>query len=162
MWYIKITKVLPLFIAFCSPYDNPTNMFEYHTKDYISAFVKDKVSVIIRLNEPLYNAKSFENHNIKHYDLYFDDCTAPNKDIVEKFINISIKHNKEIIAIHCRSGIGRTVTLICIWMIINYDITVEEAIGYLRIMRQGSVLDLQKKFLQKFYNDYIINKLAIS
>lgn len=129
-------------------------MFEYHTKDYISAFVKDKVSVIIRLNEPLYNTKSFEDNNIKHYDLYFDDCTAQNKDIVEKFINISIKHNKEIIAIHCRSGIGRTGTLICIWMIINYNITVEETIGYLRIMRPGSVLDLQ----QKFYNDYIKNK----
>ena len=51
------------------------------------------------------------------------------------------------LAIHCKAGLGRTGVLICSYMIKHYSFTPEEAIGYIRICRPGSVIGLQQNHL---------------
>ena len=48
---------------------------------------------------------------------------------------------------HCKAGLGRTGVLICAYMIKHFGFTAEEAIGYIRICRPGSVIGPQQKFL---------------
>ena len=50
-------------------------------------------------------------------------------------------------AIHCKAGLGRTGVLICSYMIKHYGFSPEEAIGYIRICRPGSVIGLQQNHL---------------
>ncbi len=48
---------------------------------------------------------------------------------------------------HCKAGLGRTGVLICAYMIKHYGFTPEEAMGYIRICRPGSVIGPQQNFL---------------
>ena len=51
------------------------------------------------------------------------------------------------LAIHCKAGLGRTGVLICSYLIKHHGFTAEEAIGYIRICRPGSVIGLQQNHL---------------
>ncbi len=45
------------------------------------------------------------------------------------------------------AGLGRTGTMIAIYMIKNQGFTAREAISWLRIMRPGSIIGMQQHFL---------------
>lgn len=53
----------------------------------------------------------------------------------------------DALAVHCKAGLGRTGVLICCYMIKHYGFTAEEAIGYIRICRPGSVIGPQQTYL---------------
>ncbi len=77
------------FMALGSPYENKQDEFgALSPKDYVPIFKKLNVSMVIRLNNKTYDANSFIKESIKHHDLYFTDGTAPNMEIVEKFLEI--------------------------------------------------------------------------
>lgn len=44
------------------------------------------------------------------------------------------------LAVHCKAGLGRTGVLICAYLIKHYGFSAEEAIGYIRVCRPGSVI----------------------
>ena len=48
---------------------------------------------------------------------------------------------------HCRAGLGRTGTLIALWMM-RGTWKAREAIAWLRIVRPGSVLGIQQEYLE--------------
>ena len=43
------------------------------------------------------------------------DCTMPPPDIAQKFLDICDNH-RGMLAVHCLAGLGRTGTLICMWI----------------------------------------------
>lgn len=44
--------------------------------------------MVIRLNNKTYEANDFIKEGIKHHDLIFPDGSAPNGDIVDKFLEL--------------------------------------------------------------------------
>jgi len=113
---------------------------------YFEIFKRLNVSAVVRLNDEQYPSKAFTDVGIHHYDIYFDDCTVPNMNVVNRWFEVC-RQEKGAIAVHCKAGLGRTGTLICLWMMRKWKLTGRECIGYIRTMRPGSILGPQQEYL---------------
>ena len=142
------------FVAFQGPkdickrefVDSPNGNRIFSATYYVDIFDGLGVTDVVRLNEPEYSPDDFENVGIAVHELQFPDCTNPTDDIVLKFFRI-VDRAKGLVAVHCRAGLGRTGTLIALYMMRVYGFTAREAMGWLRIMRPGSILGGQQSYL---------------
>lgn len=53
------------------------------------------------------------------------------------------------IAVHCKAGLGRTGTCIGCYMMKHFRVTAEEIIGWLRIVRPGSIIGPQQQYMKE-------------
>jgi len=54
----------------------------------LPVFKQIGVKCIVRLNEALYDARNFERHGIKVFDLEFPDGSCPSDSVIKKFTDI--------------------------------------------------------------------------
>ena len=142
------------FVAFRGPqdlagaeYEDDSHGFRRFSPSFYVDTLKDHgVTTVVRLNEARYDAAAFEEHNIRVVELEFDDCTAPPPHIVTAFL-AAADADDGAVAVHCKAGLGRTGTLIGVWMMLRRGFTAREAMGWLRIMRPGSVIGEQQHYL---------------
>ena len=139
------------FLAFCTPSDERVDKDGYThltPQDYVPIFKKKGIKTVIRLNMPKYDPAGFTDYGIEHHDLYFIDGSCPDNALVQKFIRIAEKAEGSI-AVHCKAGLGRTGTMIAMYLMKHYKIPAAVFIGWCRIARPGSVLGHQQQFLNK-------------
>lgn len=144
--------VLPRrFLAFASPAQTAYDCdgFPCWTPEHYSRlFNKWNINLVIRLNKPnVYNKNRFEQQGVQFQDLYFNDGSCPPMSLVEDFLKISEQQTAGI-SIHCKAGLGRTGTLIGMYMMKHFKIPATVFIAWNRLCRPGSILGPQQKFLQ--------------
>lgn len=118
------------------------NCLSYTPEDYLSYFRLHNVQAIVQLNRGVYDQERFTRSNIRHYLLYFPDGSCPSPSIVQRFMKIA-DYEPGALGVHCKAGLGRTGTLICLWLMRTYRWTARECIGYIRVCRPGSVIGPQ-------------------
>ena len=146
-------QICPKFVAFKGPLaeDSPQRgggEVAFPPEHYAPLLLDLGVTCVVRLNEAdTYDAEAFTRAGIAHHDLFFPDCTTPPDDVVERFLDIC-DNTSGAVAVHCRAGLGRTGTLIGVWMMKHAGFGADEAIGWLRIVRPGSVIGRQQAYLK--------------
>lgn len=137
------------FLAFAGPHPQSTDAdgFPVFTpEDYVPIFRNAGIGLVVRLNKKQYDRKRFVDHGIRHADLYFPDGSCPPADIIEKFLQIS-ENERGGIAVHCKAGLGRTGSLIGLYVMKHFKFPARAFIGWNRICRPGSILGPQQQFM---------------
>jgi len=146
-----MNMVSPKFMAFKGPKDRcagpcEVEEFTFPPVHFTEVFRDKGITAVVRLNEPTtYDPEPFTQAGIRHYDLYFDDCTVPSNALVLRFLEIC--EQEQGVAVHCRAGLGRTGSLIAAYFMKTYGFTASECIGWLRIVRPGSIIGTQQQYL---------------
>ena len=104
------------------------------------------VCAVVRLNEPQYATGPFRAAGIAVADMPFGDCRPPPDDVVAKFLLLA-EAAPGALAVHCKAGLGRTGTLLGLHLMKSYGLTARQAMGWLRIVRPGSVIGEQQRYL---------------
>lgn len=137
------------FVAFRGPVGHGDEDFQQKPEDYIEVFRAKDVHTILRLNEKSsYEASIFVEAGFQHHDLEFADCSTPPDKVVDKFLRIC-EEAEGVAAVHCLAGLGRTGTLIALYLMKHEGFSARQAIAWLRICRPGSVIGAQQGFLAR-------------
>jgi cell division cycle 14 len=134
------------FISFSGPLNQTDKYGSFTPDDYVPIFKKMGVTLVVRLNKAQYDKKKFTKAGIKHLDLYFLDGSTPPDNIVEQFLQ-ACEAEKGAIAVHCKAGLGRTGSLIALYVMKHVGFPPADFIGWIRIARPGSILGPQQQYL---------------
>ena len=104
------------------------------------------VRAVVRLCEARYDSRELEARGVAVVELPFEDCSPPPPDVVARFLAVA-EAVPGALAVHGKAGLGRTGTLIALYMMKHHGFTAREAIGWLRIVRPGSVIGEQQQYL---------------
>ncbi|DBA04840.1 TPA: hypothetical protein N0F65_004477 [Lagenidium giganteum] len=145
-----LTWISPKFLAFAGPHDkysvSPEGYVALTPEHYIPYFKKKHVTLVVRLNEKMYDERRFTRAGIAHLNLYYPDGTNPPEYILKQFID-ACEATSGAVAVHCKAGLGRTGTCIGAYMMKHHFFTAKEAIGWLRLCRPGSVIGPQQQYM---------------
>lgn len=120
--------------------------------------LKQGVRLVVQCNNPereeegerrrllSYDAKSFEELGIRHVKLPFEDGGCPSVDLILDFLKL-VETERGGFVVHCRSGLGRTATLIAAYAMQNLGFDARSFIGWARAMRPGTVHGSQQQYL---------------
>jgi len=138
------------FLAFSGPTQTPiayVDGVKTNTPEtYFEYFRKHNVTGVVRFNNKVYDRKKFLDAQFNHYDLYFADGGNPTEQILKRFLEI-VEAEPGALAVHCKAGLGRTGTLISLFLMKHFFVTTPEIISWLRLCRPGSVIGPQQNFL---------------
>jgi protein-tyrosine phosphatase len=140
------------FIMFAGPHAtremSPGGYQTLCPENYIPYFKRKNVTLVIRLNKKYYDSKRFTSQGIDHADLYFLDGSNPPPHILRQFIQ-RCEETRGAVAVHCKAGLGRTGCCIGCYMMKHFRFTAEETIGWLRIVRPGSIIGPQQDWMRE-------------
>jgi cell division cycle 14 len=126
--------------------DTPSGARNFSPAHYADILHQFDVSLVVRLNEAEYDSAEFEAEGIAVAALPFPDCSTPPPDVVAQFLAIA-DAVPGALAVHCKAGLGRTGPLIALYMMRRHGFTARAAMGWLRVVRPGSVIGEQQHFL---------------
>lgn len=85
----------------------------------------------------------------------YPDGSNPPDEIIVEFIQLCEREigKGKAVAVHCRAGLGRTGTLIGLYIMYKHGFSAKQAIAWLRLCRPGSVVGEQQQFMEEIEQD---------
>jgi len=133
------------FVAFCTPSSGKGPYQNLPPEEYSKIFKTMGVTAVVRLNNPQYDGEKFKQAGINHYPIEYEDGSCPDEEKWKKFIEVAEK--EKCLAVHCKAGLGRTGSMIGLYVMKHYRFPAAAFIGWIRICRPGSVLGPQQQWL---------------
>lgn len=121
-------------------------------------FVHHGLLLVVQCNNPdreeegerrrllCYEPHNFTDRGIRHLHIPFEDGGCPSVELVLDFLQ-DVEAYGGSFAVHCRSGLGRTATLIGVYAIRHLGFEARTFIGWARCMRPGTVHGSQQQYL---------------
>ena len=81
--------------------------------------------------------------------MFMEDGHIPTLEQIQEFYAFGEEtwNREEAMAVHCYAGLGRTGTMIATFLIRKFGLDAIHVIAFLRLMRPGSVLGKQARYL---------------
>ncbi len=115
--------------------------------EYFADILKDLgVSAVVRVNSPHYDRQVFVERGFEHVDLDFGGGPTPPSHAANQFLKL-VEQAGGVVAVHGSESLGRAGTLIALHLMRSHGFGALEAVAWLRIMRPGSVLAEQLRYL---------------
>jgi atypical dual specificity phosphatase len=152
--------------------DRPTN-FSWITEGNLAGsglpitqeefkWVVDKgIKSIVTVREVPLPSKWFDGTDIDYLHLMVEDYGAPSMEVMDEAVNYidkKIRSGKPVM-VHCAAGKGRTGAVLAAYMIKKENLTAEQAIEKIRIMRPGSVQSITQETALSMYEKYVKIKM---
>ena len=151
--------------------DRPTN-FSWVTEGKLAGsglpvtqdefkWVLDKgIKSIVTVREVPLPSRWIDGTNIDYLHLVVEDYGVPNMEVLDEAVNYidnKIQSAKPVL-VHCAAGKGRTGALLAAYMIKKENLTAEQAIEKIRLMRPGSVQSVTQETALSMYEKYVTSK----
>ena len=130
-------------VALRSRPDEPFDRF-LAAKHYARIFRCGSVRAVVQLNEADYDPGAFESAGVRPLRLECED-PWPSEAAIAGFFRIVDASSK--VAVHSRGGADHAGTLIALYLMRRHRFTARQALGWLRIVRPGSVVGRHQALL---------------
>ncbi len=123
------------------------------TEEHFHFLREQGVDVIISLSNTPADSDLAGAYQIQVKHLPIKDMGIPGDETIEQFLNIISKFKREgkRVGIHCKYGMGRTGTMLAIYLIEFHGMKPKEALTKIRSLRPGSI---ESYVQEKFVLDY--------
>ena len=131
--------------------------------DYDLSLLKETgVTCLVTLTEQNLDQAALSRHGLRNLHLPVFDREAPT---VNQAYMLLIRMQRlleqgEVLAVHCKAGLGRTGTIVAAWLIRDGGLSAATAIQRVRMVNRGYIQSrLQEEFLEELEQD-LINRIA--
>jgi atypical dual specificity phosphatase len=127
------------------------------TPDEFQWLVDKGIKSIVTVREVPLPSKWFDGGNIDYLHQMVEDYGAPTMEVLDETVNYidkNIRSGKPVL-VHCAAGKGRTGAVLAAYMIKKENLTAEEAIKKIRLLRPGSVQSITQETALSMYEKYL-------
>jgi len=129
-------------------------------QSFVEFLRTNRIGLLVRLNtwdEPgmpdwIYESRKLKNYGIRHLDMPIPDVRGglPERWQVARYLKAAAEVEPQAVAVHCKGGFGRSVSLACCLIIAQFDVPGRALLGWVRMARPGAITtSSQEKFLVK-------------
>ncbi|HWS20375.1 MAG TPA: dual specificity protein phosphatase family protein [Nitrososphaera sp.] len=130
------------------------------TKEEFKWVVDKGIKSIVTVREVPLPSEWFDGGDIDYLHLMVEDYGAPTLEVLDEVVNYiynKIRSGKPVL-VHCAAGKGRTGAVLAAYMIKIENVTAEQAIEKIRLMRPGSVQSTTQEIALSMYEKYLKSK----
>lgn len=146
-----ITWIVPNKVAvFSCPSSEPRDVEgqrNYTPESYSALFQQIGIKTVVRVDGYPYETDRFIRNGIKFIDLSFKGPLPP-MNIISRFFDVMDMSDYSV-AVHCKAGLGKSPTLVGMYVMKKFDVSAEEYIAWARICRPASIIGQQQDFIKQ-------------
>lgn len=126
-------------------------------KEEFKWLINKGIKSIVTVREVPLPSKWFDGNDIDYLHLMVEDYGAPSMEIIDEtvdYIDKKISSGKPVL-VHCAAGKGRTGAVLAAYLMKKENLTADQAIEKIRLMRPGSVQSLTQETALSMYEKYL-------
>lgn len=131
--------------------------------DYdLSLLAKVGITRLITLTETDLDQEALRRHHLTNTHLPIFDREAPSIGQTHMLLMRMQKHIEagEVLAVHCKAGLGRTGTILAAWMIREGGLTAQDSMLRLRRIEPGFIQSKDQEDFLRRYEEDLTNRLV--